>query len=175
VTDVAPESNLVALERAIVSGDVRALRAAFGDDPAFPNVRDECGQPPLDHAIYRGPLSLVRTLIELGADPNYADNGGFPSLFAACDRAASDRIDVMALLLSAGASVEQRGTNDYTALHHAACRDDAEAVALLLAHGADPAARTRIDSYNTPLEEAEQFGHRAGADALRRHTRVSEG
>src|SRR4051812_616835 len=158
-----------ALAAAIVAGDVPVLRAAFGNDPAFPNVRDECGQTLLDHAIYRGPLSLVRSLIELGADPNYADPGGFPSLFAACDRAAADRHEVMALLLAAGASVQQRGMNDYTALHHAACRNDGSAVELLLAHGADPEARTRIDDYATPLEEAERFGHRAGADAVRRH------
>jgi ankyrin repeat protein len=157
------------MESAIVAGDVDGLRAAFGDDPAFPNVRDECGQCLLDHAIYRGPPSLVRTLLALGADPNYEDGGGFPSLFAAVDRTAPDRHEVMAMLLAAGAKVDQRGTNDYTALHHAACRDDAIAVELLLRHGADPDARTRIDSYATPLEEAEQFGHRLGAEALRRH------
>jgi uncharacterized protein len=157
------------LESAIVSGDVAALRAAFGHDPSFPNVRDECGQWLLDHAIYRGPPSLVRALLDLGADPNYADDGGFPSLFAAIDRASPDRAEVLAMLLAAGARVDQRGANDYTPLHHAACRDDARAVEMLLRAGADPGARTRIDHYATPLEEAEQFGHRAGAEALRSH------
>jgi ankyrin repeat protein len=131
-------------------------------------VRDECGQSCLDLAIYHGPLSLMRALLELGADPNYADAGGFPSLFAAIDRATPDRHEVLALLLAAGADVNQRGFNDYTALHQAACRDDMAAVELLLRHGADPDARTRIDHYATPLEEAERFGHAAGADALRR-------
>jgi ankyrin repeat protein len=156
------------IEAAVVSGDVDALRDMFGGDPAFPNVRDECGQTVLDHAIYRGPPALVRALLDLGADPNYADAGGFPSLFAAVDRATDDRYEVLALLLAAGASVAQRGTNDYTPLHYAACRDDARAVELLLRHGADRSARTRIDHYATPLEEAEQFGHRLGAEALRR-------
>jgi uncharacterized protein len=162
--------DAMSMERAVVAGDVDALRAAFGEDPAFPNVRDECGQWALDHAIYRGPLSLVRALLSLGADPNYIDDGGFPSLFAAVDRAGPDRHEVLSMLLAAGADVEQRGMNDYTALHHAACRDDARAVELLLNHGADPSARTRIDHWATPLEEAEQFGHREGAEALRRHT-----
>jgi ankyrin repeat protein len=163
-----PHSSALRMESAIAAGDVAALRAAFGDDPAFPNVRDECGQCVLDHAIYRGPISLVRALLDLGADPNYDDDGGFPSLFAAVDRATSDRHEVLAMLLDAGADVRQRGTNDYTPLHHAACRDDARAVELLLRHGADRDARTRIDHYATPLEEAEYFGHRLGAEALRR-------
>ena len=57
--------------------------------------------------------------------------------------------------------------DDYTPLHHAASRDDAIAVTMLLDRGADPTARTRIDNYGTPLEEAEQFGHGIGAAALR--------
>jgi ankyrin repeat protein len=110
----------------------------------------------------------VRALLDAGADPNAAVDDGFPALFAAIDRATPDRHDVLAALLSAGADVQQRGVNDYTALHYAACRDDGSAVRLLLAHGADPGVRTRIDHYATPLEEAERFGHAAGAAALRR-------
>jgi len=157
----------MSLDDAISVGDVDALRAAFGDDPAFPNVHDECGQCVLDHAIFRGPVSLVRTLLDLGADPNFPVNDGFPSLFAAIDRAIEGRHEILEILLRAGAKVDQRGVNDYTALHHAACRDDAVAVAQLIQHGADPHARTRIDHYATPLEEAERFGHHAGAEAIR--------
>jgi ankyrin repeat protein len=161
-------NTLLAIEEATVAGDVDRLRAAYGDAHDFPNTRDACGQPALDHAIYRGPVALVRALLDLGADPNYTDAGGFPSLFAAIDRDAPDRHEVLALLLAAGADVNQRGFNDYTVLHQAACRDDAVAVELLLQHGADPEARTRIDDYATPLEEAERFGHTSGAAALRR-------
>lgn len=165
-----PSARALAIETAIAAGDVNALREAFGDPEHFPNVRDECGDTCLDHAIYHGPISLVRALLALGADPNYDGHAGFPSLFAAIDRPAPDRHQLLAILLAAGADVHQRGVNDYTALHHAACRDDAAAVEILLLHGADPEARTRIDHYGTPLEEAERFGHAAGAAALRRFT-----
>lgn len=161
-------NTILAIEAAAAAGDLNGLRAAFGAHPDFPNVRDECGQTCLEYAIYHGPVSLVRALLELGADPNFADSGGFPSLFAAIDRRAPDRHDVLALLIAAGADVQQRGVNDYTALHYAACRDDAVAVEMLLRYGADPAAVTRIDHYATPLEEAERFGHAIGAAALRR-------
>lgn len=160
-------NQLRAIHDAVVAGDMTALRAAFGDDPAFPNVRDECGDPPLDAAIYAGPVALVRALIELGADVNYEATDGFPSLIAAIDRQAPGRHEILELLLDAGADVQQRGLNDYTPLHHAVSRDDAVAVTMLLDRGADPAARTRIDNYGTSLEEAEQFGHEIGAAALR--------
>lgn len=166
--DITSMSQVRAIEAATVAGDMDALRKAFGDAGDFPNVRDECGETCLEYAIYQGPVSLVRALLELGADPNYGDHDGFPSLFAAIDRPASDRHEVLALLLAAGANVQERGTNDYTPLHYAACRDDAVAVEMLLSHGADPDAATRIDNYGTPLQEAERFGHTIGAAALRR-------
>jgi uncharacterized protein len=43
-------------------------------------------------------------------------------------------------------------------LHYAVARNDARAVELLLAFGADPDARTNIDDYATPLQEAENAG-----------------
>ncbi|HEX6964248.1 MAG TPA: ankyrin repeat domain-containing protein, partial [Gemmatimonadaceae bacterium] len=98
-------NKLRAIEAAAAAGDLHGLRSAFGDPAGFPNVRDECGLPCLEYAIYYGPVSLVRELLELGADPNYPVNDGFPSLFAAIDREAPDRPDVLALLIAAGADV----------------------------------------------------------------------
>lgn len=164
---LSPLEQLHAIHHATVAGDVAALRAAYGNDAAFPNVRDECGDVPLSHAIYEGPASLVRALLELGADPKYHDPGGFPAIMAVIDRQTPGRNEVLELLLAHGADIEQRGFNDWTALHFAASRDDAAAVKMLLDHGADPDARTHIDEYATPLEEAERLGRRDAAAALR--------
>ncbi|MBK8065830.1 MAG: ankyrin repeat domain-containing protein [Betaproteobacteria bacterium] len=109
----------------------------------------------------------MRQLLELGADPNENPGDGFPPLFCALGSNHEDREERVALLLDFGADVQQRGVNDYTPLHYAATQDQADCVALLLARGADPQARTRIDHCATPLEEAEFFGHAAGAKALR--------
>ena len=58
--------------------------------------------------------------------------------------------------------------NDWTPLHHAAATDDVRAIELLLAHGADPNARTRIDDHATPLAEAEHLGRTEAARILRK-------
>jgi ankyrin repeat protein len=46
-------------------------------------------------------------------------------------------------------------------------------ISTLLELGADPNARTRIDDYATPLEEAETLGHTEIAEALRKITSAS--
>ena len=65
---------------------------------------------------------------------------------------------MLELLLSFGADLSQRGVNDYTPLHWAAGSGDARSVEILLAHGADSRARTRIDDCETPREVAEKAG-----------------
>jgi ankyrin repeat protein len=164
------QRSLLRLEQALRDGDLEAARFALGNPADFANARDPyMNDFVLAYAIALAPLDLVRTLLEAGADPNYADLGGFPSLFNAIDARRPDGPALVALLLEFGADVQQRGVNDYTALHHAAARDDAAAVELLLAHGADPDARTRIDDLSTPLEEALRSGCEAAVRALRAH------
>lgn len=60
-----------------------------------------------------------------------------------------------------------RGVNDWTPLHYAVAIRDAEAIHLLLAAGADPSLKTRVDDYTTALAEADAAGFEAGASLLR--------
>jgi ankyrin repeat protein len=159
----------MAIHQAYRRGDLEALQAALGNPADFPNCRGPwgCGEIILEYAIYHSALPSVRALLELGADPNYQDHAGFPSLIAALSSARADRYQVIELLLSFGADIQQRGVNDYTPLHYAATTDDLRAIELLLAHGADPGARTRIDHHATPLEEAQILGRSKAVQALR--------
>ena len=166
------------IDAAFRAGDLEGLRAALGDPDGFPDVSGpitigHC----LEYAIYHSPLSFIRLLLERGADPNYEDHAGFPSLIAALtclgsvpgSPARADTHEILELLLGAGADPNQRGLNDYTPLHRAAGDGDERAVRLLLAHGADAAARTRIDDCETPREVAERAGHREIAELLVQH------
>jgi ankyrin repeat protein len=65
---------------------------------------------------------------------------------------------VLSLLLDHGANPDQRGLNDWTPLHMAVAERSLPCVQLLLARGADPTRRTRIDAYDTPREFAITIG-----------------
>ncbi len=155
------------IDGAFRKGDLDALRAAVGDPGLIPNGRmsDTIG-PCLTYAIHLSPLGFIRTLLELGADPNAPIDGGFPPLIAAltCTREGpgktrrTDVDDVLRLLLSFGADPNQRGINDYTPLHMAVAERNPLAVQILLDSGADPELRTRIDEYETPADMARNAG-----------------
>jgi len=162
--------DALAIHNAYLSGDLYTLKTLLGHPADFPNCRGPygMGEIVLEYAIYHSPLPFIRELLELGADPNYGEHAGYPSLIAtlSCsDRA--DRHEILELLLAFGADIQQHGHNDYTPLHYAAALCDFKAMELLLAHGADLEARTRIDDYATPLEEMEILGNEESAAFLR--------
>ena len=165
------------IDHAIRSGDLEALRAAVDDPALVPNGYLSRGIGTcLVYAIYHSPLSFIRTLLDLGADPNAPADDGFPPLIAAlaCTREEpgttprSDCADLLRLLLARGADPNQRGINDYTALHMAVAERNPLAVQILLDAGADPDLRTRIDEYETPAEMAQATGSEVIAGILSR-------
>jgi hypothetical protein len=155
------------IDEAFRRGDLEALRAAVPDPAAIPNgpMPDVIGSC-LVYAIYHSPRPFIRTLLELGADPNAPADDGFPPLVAALvtgrDQPGTtprpDVEDVVRLLLSFGADPNQRGINDYTALHTAVAERRPVSVLLLLEAGADPDARTRIDECETAGDLARRMG-----------------
>ncbi len=157
------------IDAAFRAGDLAALRAAVDDPSSVPNGPMPLSIGPcLEYAIYHSPLSFVRTLLEIGADPKPQDHAGFPPLIAAlsCSRSRPgapgrpDVAEILELLLAFGADPDQRGLNDYTPLHMAVAERNLAALEILLEAGADPRLRTRIDDCETPREMAEQAGLR---------------
>jgi ankyrin repeat protein len=73
---------------------------------------------------------------------------------------------LIALLLRHGARTDQRGVNDWTPLHLAVTRRNLEGVRVLVAHGADANARTRVDDFSTPLEDAQAAGFAEAIEAM---------
>jgi ankyrin repeat protein len=155
------------IDAAFRAGDLEALREAVEDPAIIPNGPMPLAIGPcLEYAIYHSPVAFIRTLLEIGADPNPTDHAGFPPLIAAltCSQshpgapARDDVIDILRLLLDFGADPDQRGFNDYTPLHTAVEHDNLDALRLLLERGADPHQRTRIDDCETARELAESVG-----------------
>jgi uncharacterized protein len=155
------------IDDAFRKGDLDLLRAAVNDPAAVPNgpMPDAVG-PRLVYAIYHSPLAFIRTLLEIGADPNPPVDDGFPPLIAAlsCTRdgpGAARRTgvaDIVRLLLSFGADPNQRGVNDYTPLHVAVEERQWLAIRILLDAAADTELRTRIDACETPADMARAAG-----------------
>jgi ankyrin repeat protein len=110
------------------------------------------------NAIDIGSLASIRWILERGVDLNFRDEEGYTPIHSVIDRARDDKIEVLTLLLEAGAPVDLKGINDWTPAHLAAARDDVESLRVLVKHGADLTIRTEIDDYATPLEEARNLG-----------------
>lgn len=165
------------IDSAFREGDLAALRAAVDDPASVPNgvVSLTIGSC-LEYAIYHSPLPFIRTLLEIGADPNPREHHGFPPLIAALSCRSipgapgrADVADIMRLLLTFGADPNQRGINDYTPLHMAVREKNVQAVELLLAAGADSYLQTRIDEHETPRTMAARAGFGAIAELLAEH------
>jgi ankyrin repeat protein len=163
------------IDAAFRAGDLVALRVAVDDPEIVPNGPMPLAIGPcLEYAIYHSPLSFIRSLLEIGANPNPTDHAGFPPLIAAlsCVRphprapGRPDVAEIIKLLLSFGADPNQRGLNDYTPLHMAVGEQNLPAVELLIAAGADPHLRTRIDDCETPREMAQKMGRGDMAELL---------
>lgn len=105
--------NAIAIHEAYCKGDMQALRNLLGDPLEFPNCQGPrgLGENILEYAIYWSPESFIRELLELGANPNYEDSAGFPSLIATLSTDRKDRIKILKLLLAHGADLQQRGVN----------------------------------------------------------------
>src|SRR5438477_10361227 len=80
----AEARRLQRIDDAFHKGDLEALRASLDDPAAVPNgVMPRAIGLCLVYAIYHSPLHFIRTLLEIGADPNAPADDGFPPLIAA--------------------------------------------------------------------------------------------
>lgn len=160
--------RVLSIHRAFEAGDLEALLEAVEDPAVVPNgLMPISIGPCLTYAIYHSPFAFIRTLLEMGADPNAdAYNNGFPALIAAVGssghtpgtKTRDDAVEVTKLLLQFGADPNTRGVHDYTALHMAVEVKSLSLLETLLEAGADPRLRTRVDSLETPRELASSMG-----------------
>lgn len=82
---------------------------------------------PLSIAIWKGDVLVVKKMIEYGSDVNQKSNGLTPLMFAA----RYNRVEIIKLLLSKGARLNEKDVNGMTALKYAELSNAKESVALL--------------------------------------------
>jgi ankyrin repeat protein len=133
----------------------------------------EAGATPLLRAALCGDLTLVRLLLNRGADPQIATLDNTTPLMVASgvgwaegftfEYSEDETLDLVKLLLDRGARVNDANEDGITALHGAAYKGANKIVQLLVDRGADLAAKDRGQDYGfgvstvrmTPLNWAE--------------------
>lgn len=111
--------------------------------------------PPLHMAVTINDSTIVRTLLDHGADPNIqAESDGMTPLMAA---AWNESEELVRLLLSYGANPNKVDKDKWSPLFHAAHRGNQKIVKYLLSFGANPKLQ---DIYRkTPSIKAREAGH----------------
>ncbi|XP_053520447.1 ankyrin repeat domain-containing protein 31 [Artibeus jamaicensis] len=114
------------------------------------NKRNAKGESRLHLAARRGNLSLVKVLIESGADVNLKDNAGCTPLHKASHEGSND---IIVELLKAGANVTCENLDGILPLHAAVANNHLQAAEILLQHGSNPNQQSQ--KQRTALDEAD--------------------
>lgn len=126
---------------------------------AAPHALDSAGQggwTPLHLAAYAGESGTTRRLLEAGAQTSViAENSERNSPLHAALAGKGD-LQVVRILLEAGARPDAPASRGVTPLHLAASRGDLEAITLLMEAGARPEA---MEDGRTPADLARERGH----------------
>ena len=147
-------------------GRTDRLSEILDHDPAAVDAIGVDGFRPLQLAAFFGQPDAARLLLERGApvDAASANDAGLRALHSAV---AGRHVEVVALLLEAGADPGPRQQGGWTPLMGAALHGDEAIVAALLAGGADVTARSHDGRDAAAL--AEEGGHPELAARLQAH------
>jgi ankyrin repeat protein len=160
---LAEGAALTIWEAAALGRDARVAELLDGD-PSLLNAMSPDGYHPLGLAAFFGAASTVRLLLDRGANVSTAATN--PMRVQALHAAAASRsVEIVTMLLEAGADPNARQHVGYTPLMGAAAGGSSEMVDLLLQHGADASAVS--EDGKRAADVAHEHGHTTLAERLR--------
>ncbi|HYF50618.1 MAG TPA: ankyrin repeat domain-containing protein [Planctomycetota bacterium] len=129
------------LHKACTTGDLEAVKSALASHPDLINTPDEEGSPPLNKAAAGGHVEIVKFLLAKGADVKAKTKKGHTPLqsamFIVPTQGKRPSVEVMKILLDAGANPNDKDEVGMTILMWAAMAPDVNIVKLFLEKKAD--------------------------------------
>jgi uncharacterized protein len=146
-------------------GDLETVRRLVGGDRSLVNAFAADGFYPLGLAAFFGHRAIVEFLLTNGADVSMAARNA-QKVTALHGATARRDVEIVQMLLEAGADPNARQERGFVPLHDAAANGNAALVELLLKHG----ARTNADADDgkTPADMAAERGHKEIAEKLKK-------
>jgi len=148
-------------------GDLEAVRNLVGGDRGLVNAFAADGFYPLGLAAFFGHRAIAEFLLKNGADVKTAARNA-QKVTALHGAVARRDVEIVKMLLEAGADPNARQERSFAPLHDAAVNGIAPLVELLLKHGALADAKT--EDGKTPADMAAERGHKEVVERLRKAT-----
>jgi ankyrin repeat protein len=152
-----PDTNAstAAFIDAIKAGEFERVKAMVSADPTLIDARSRTGDSAILTAVYHRQKEIVNLLVARGAPL---------SLFEACAAGEEERVE--RAIEADPLAVNTYSADGWTPLHLAAFFGHARIAEMLLAAGADVAARSHNTNANTPLHAALAGNHKFVAGLL---------
>lgn len=133
---------------------------SFLKKKAFINQLGVNGYNALHAACLNGHLSVVKYLLEQGANPHQTSDQGYLPFHFAVEKTHAHSPELLTLLIKAGCAVNATGPYGITPLHTAAFFGNVEGAKLLLTLGASVNAKENTEGFGrTPLHSAAAKGY----------------
>lgn len=147
-------------------GDNKRVNQLLDKSPEFLNSFSSDGFTALGLASFFGYLSLLKLLLDKGANPNIASNNQFKvaPIHSAC---AISAFDIVELLIKHGADVNAKQMQGVTPLHSAAHNGQTKLSKLLIDNGAE--INAKMENGQTPLFMANEKNFQEIAALIIKH------